>query len=144
MIGTPEKFWSARVEDVLAALGSNLSGLTPDEAARLLASVGPNTLKKKRRTDVPALLWNQFRSPIILILVAAAGISVFLRDRVDALIILIIVLASGLLGFWQERGSSRAMEKLLAIVQVRTAVLRGDGELEVPLEQVVPGDVVVL
>jgi Mg2+-importing ATPase len=62
----------------------------------------------------------------------------------DTAIILAIVLASGLLGFWQERGANHAVEQLLAIVQIKAAVLRDGKEVEVPVETIVPGDIVVL
>jgi P-type Mg2+ transporter len=62
------------------------------------------------------LLLNQFKSPIILILIAAAVLSIFLQDAIDAIIILTIVFIGGLLEFWQERGASNAVEKLLALV----------------------------
>jgi Mg2+-importing ATPase len=139
-----ERFWSSPAEDVLGALGSTPEGLTPEESARRLSVFGPNLLKKKRRTDWLALLLGQFKSSIILILIFAAAMSYYLRDRVDALIIIVIIAASGLLGFWQERGSTRAMDKLLSIVQVKTTVLRGGQPAETPLDDLVPGDVVQL
>lgn len=70
--------------------------------------------------------------------------SFFLHDRTDALIIVGIVGASSLLGFWQERGAAHALEALLAVVQTRTRVLRDGTETEIPVEEVVPGDVVML
>jgi hypothetical protein len=101
--------------------------LTSVEAQERLARYGLNQLKAKSRTDWLALFLAQFKSPIILILLFAAGLSLFLRDAPDAFIIISIVLVSGGLGFWQERGATDAVEKLLAIVQVRAAVLR-DGK----------------
>jgi Mg2+-importing ATPase len=70
-------------------------------------------------------------------------LSVFLHDPADALIILLIVLVSGLLGFWQEYSASNAVDKLLAIVQIKTAVLRDGSQQEIPVEDVVPGDIVI-
>jgi Mg2+-importing ATPase len=86
----------------------------------------------------------QFRSPIILILVFAAIVSLFLADRTDALIILTIILVSGLLGFWQEHGAAKAVAALLSLVRVKTEVWRDRRLIEVPLEEIVPGDVVNL
>ena len=63
---------------------------------------------------------------------------------VNALIILVIVLGSGLLGFWQERGAADAVEKLLAIVQIKVPALRDGTEKKIPLEDIVPGDVVLV
>lgn len=70
--------------------------------------------------------------------------SFFLRDPTDALIIIAIVVASGLLGFWQERGATNAVEKLLTMVRIKAAVFRDGSKKEIPLEEIVPGDVVVL
>jgi P-type Mg2+ transporter len=89
-------------------------------------------------------LLNQFKSPIILILIFAAVLSIFLQDRLDAIIILTIVFISGLLGFWQEQGASNAVEKLLALVQVKATVLREGQSQEISNEEVVPGDIVLL
>ena len=137
-------FWAVPAEDLLAQLGSTSAGLTGSEAAARLAGAGANRLRPRKRTDELTLLLAQFKSPLILILLFAAGLSYFLHDRADALIIAGIVGASGLLGFWQERGAAHALEALLAVVQARTRVLRDGAEIEVPVEEVVPGDVVML
>src|SRR6266542_6066526 len=55
-----------------------------------------------------------------------------------------IVLVSGLLGFWQEHSATNAVAKLLAIVQIKASVLRDGGPQEIPVEEIVPGDIVIL
>jgi Mg2+-importing ATPase len=137
-------FWSTPAVDLLAEIGASPQGLERAEAQKRLLRYGPNTLRARKRTDTFSLLLGQFKSPIILILVFAAVLSLFLQDRVDAGIILGIVLVSGLLGFWQERGATDAVEKLLAIVQVKATVLRNGRSEDIPVEEVVPGDVVLL
>ena len=117
-------FWSLRPEEVLRRLGSGKQGLTSEEARRRLALQGASLLRPQGRHGGLALLLSQFKSPIILILVAAAGLSASLGQRTDALIILAIVLGSGLLGFWQERGAADAVEALLARVRIKAAVIR--------------------
>ena len=113
------QFWATPAGDLVKQAGTSADGLTSAEAAGRLQRYGPNTLRARKRTDSVTLLLGQFKSPIILILIFAAVLSVVLRDHVDAGIILGIVLVSGLLGFWQERGANDAVEKLLAIVQVK-------------------------
>jgi Mg2+-importing ATPase len=140
----PPAFWSISVNEMLQNLEAKKEGLTSEEAQKRLILYGSNLLKPKKRTDVFTLLISQFKSPIILILFFATGLSFFLHDKVDALIILVIVLASGLLGFWQEHGASNAVEKLLSIVQIKVSVMRDGITKEVPLEQIVPGDIVTL
>jgi len=140
----PPAFWSISNEDLLKSLETAKEGLSNSEAQKRLALYGSNLLKPQKRSDVLTLLISQFKSPIILILFFATGLSFFLHDQVDAVIILSIVLVSGLLGFWQERGASNAIAKLLSIVQIKAAVLRDGKQIEIPVEQIVPGDIVIL
>ncbi len=144
MIQQTPSFWSIPPTDLLTQLETRPEGLSSEEAKRRLVSFGANLLKPPKRSDALALLLSQFKSPIILTLVFAAGLSFFLHDPVDAGIILVIVLISGLLGFWQERGAADAVAKLLAIVRIKAAVLRDGSQQEIPLEDVVPGDIVLL
>jgi Mg2+-importing ATPase len=129
---------------MLQKFHTTAKGLTGDEAKERLAHYGANRLKPAKRSDVWSLLLRQFGSPIILILLFATGLSLCLGDRIDAFIILFIVLVSGSLGFWQERGASKAVEKLLSIVRIKAAVLRDGNSERVSVEEIVPGDVVVL
>jgi len=137
-------FWSISTSEMLQALESGKDGLTGIEAKKRLASYGANSLKQKKQSGTFALLVGQFKSPIILILLAATCLSLFLRNFVDASIILGIVIVSGLLGFWQEYSASNAVAKLLALVQIKATVLRDGKQIEVAIEEIVPGDIVIL
>jgi P-type Mg2+ transporter len=137
-------FWSRSGDQVLQEMQSIATGLSRQAAKQRLIQYGANSLKQTRQSSGFMLLLNQFKSPIILILVFAAVLSIFLQDAVDAMIILTIVLISGLLGFWQERSASNAVAKLLALVQVKATVLRDGQSQEIPNEEVVPGDIVQL
>ena len=137
-------FWSLSTTELFQALQTSPDGLTSSEGRQRLARYGLNRIRDKRPTDSLTLFLAQFKSPIIIILLFAAALSLFLRDASDASIIMTIVFVSGLLGFWQERGAADAVEKLLAIVQVRAAVLRDGKEQEFSVEEIVPGDIVVL
>lgn len=135
-------FWSVPTDRVLQELRSSANGLSDREAKQCLVKYGANSLKQQQKSSAIGLSIDQFKSPIVLILIFAAGLSIFLNDRTDAFIILTIVLASGLLGFWQERGASDAVEKLLALVQVKATMLRSGQSQEISHEDVVPGDIV--
>lgn len=139
----PLPFWSRSSAEMLQQLDATKEGLTSDEVRRRLERNGSNLLKPPKRTDVLTLLLAQFKSPIILMLYFATGLSFLLHDSVDAIIILTIVLVSGLLGFWQERGAADAVEKLLSVVQIKASVLRDGGPKEIPVEGIVPGDIVL-
>jgi P-type Mg2+ transporter len=137
-------FWSRSGDQALQEMQSLATGLSHQEAQQRLIQYGANSLNKTQKSSAFALLLNQFKSPIILILVFAAVLSIVLNDAVDATIILTIVFISGLLGFWQERGASNAVAKLLALVQVKATVLRDQQPQEIPTQEVVPGDIVQL
>jgi Mg2+-importing ATPase len=135
---------AASKEALFQRLGSSVAGLTSDEARERLARFGANRLKAKSRAAPFTLLLGQFKSPIVLILIGAAILSIFLQDASDAAIILMIVFVSGLLGFWQEHGAANAVAKLRAVVETKVHVLRDGAEVMVSLEEIVPGDVVLL
>jgi Mg2+-importing ATPase len=120
------------------------AGLTTAEARRRLAEFGENQISSRRHDNASALFISQFKSPIILILIGAAIVSLFLQDPTDATLILAIVLASSLLGFWQEYAATDAVEKLRALVETQARVLRDGMEVIIPLAEVVPGDVALL
>ncbi len=140
----PKPFWSETPEQALRILDASPEGLSGDEARRRLKVYGPNRLKRKKRSDPLTLFIGQFKSPIILLLLFAALLSFYLGDRVDSAIIFIIVFLSGALGFWQEYSAANAVEKLLEIVRIEATVLRNGKKVDIPFEDVVPGDVVVL
>jgi Mg2+-importing ATPase len=137
-------FWSISATEILQHFETATEGLTGAEARQRLARYGSNLLKRQKRSDAFTLLLAQFKSPLILILLVATGLSFFLHDPVNALIILTIVLVSGLLGLWQEHSATSAVERLLAMVQIRATVLRDGSPQEIPVEEIVPGDIVIL
>lgn len=137
-------FWSIALTELLRRLNTTAQGLAAAEAATRLAAYAPRRLKPRKRSDAASLLFAQFRSPLVLILCLAVALSFSLGNRTDSIIILAIVVVSALLGFWQERGAATAVERLLAMVRVRARVLRDGTATEVALDEVVPGDVVLL
>jgi len=137
-------FWNIPIAQVLEQLGSTPQGLSTAQAEQVLARYGPNTLRSTQRLRGLRLLLKQFQSPITLILIGAAILSLFLGDRTNAAIILLIVVVSSVLGFWQERGAADAVAHLLAVVQTKATVLRNGKDIQVALAEIVPGDLVLL
>jgi len=137
-------FWSVPPAELLQQLDTTPKGLKEEVAKERLKEFGAMRLKPQERSKGFLLFLSQFKSPIIIILLLAAGLSFFLRDPTDAFIILAIVFISGLLGFWQEKGAASAVEKLLSIVQTKATVVRDGNPTEVPFEKIVPGDIVIL
>ena len=87
-----------------------------------------------------AVLWNQLRSPLLLLLLFAAAVSVATGEWVDAAIIVAIVLARAAIGYTREYRAQSAAAQLRSRVQVHATVLRGGERQSVPVHDVVPGD----
>ncbi len=139
------RYWAEPVESLLGRLGAAPDGLASTEASARLVRFGQNVVASTAgRSSVLRLLGAQFTSPIVVVLVVAAIVSVFVGDRADALVILGIVTASGLLGFWQEKGAADAVAGLLRLVEVKATVIRDGLVVKVLVAEVVPGDVVEL
>ncbi|MGE5129064.1 MAG: magnesium-translocating P-type ATPase [Sphingomonadaceae bacterium] len=139
-----ERYWQLPAAELLARLGSGARGLSVREAAARLARHGPNVLREERALSVLRVLSAQFRSPLVLILVFAAAISLGLRDWLEASIILAIVAGSAGLGAWQEYRASAAVQRLRARIALATSCLRDGAAASVPAARLVPGDVVQL
>ena len=138
------QFWSVPPGDLIRHLRSSVDGFSAAAAANRLRDVGPNRLHDRPRSKTALLLLRQFTSPIVLLLVGAALLSLLVHDSTDAYIILAIVIVSGLLGFWQEHDAANTVDKLLAVVELKTIVLRDGRATCIPVDDVVPGDVVEL
>jgi len=138
-------YWSQPADLVLKSLGSSSHGLDPSIAAQRRSRVGRNRLKDNRPiASTLQLLFNQFRSPLVLILIFAAMVAIIVQDWLDALIVLAIVGFTALLSFIQEHRATRAVEKLRQKIATKSTVLRGDQAIIVPTEEIVPGDVILL
>jgi Mg2+-importing ATPase len=138
-------YWSESQETVARRLGMDpKEGLTSGEAELRSKKYGKNVVRAVRIATPVRLLLNQFKTPIVLLLIAAAILSYFLEDAHDAVIILVIVFISAGLGFWQENGATNTIRRLLALVKLKSDVLRDGKEQEIASEDVVPGDIVLL
>jgi Mg2+-importing ATPase len=137
-------YWSIPTADLLQQFNNNAdrekqqeAGLTSTEANLRLSKYGKNIVKSKKKTNLLSLLVSQFKSPIIVIFIFTSVLSFFLGQTENALIIISIVIVSGMLGFWQEKGATDAITKLLEIVQLKTTVLRDKILQEIPFEDIV-------
>ncbi|RVQ68766.1 magnesium-translocating P-type ATPase [Croceicoccus ponticola] len=136
--------WSQTAQEALEALQSRNEGLHEAEATGRLAIQGPNRLRDGDKRQWSALLARQFASPLALILIFGALISLALSDWLDAAIILAILAGSGLLSFGQEYRAGKAVAALRARLALQVRVLRAGMERRVGAETLVPGDIVLL
>src|SRR6266540_4875792 len=137
-------YWSVPAEQLLTSLRTTQDGLATTEAEKRLKEVGLNSLKATRRSTPLILFLNQFKSPLVLILLFAVVVSAFAREWIDALVILVIVIASAVITFVQEYSATNAVEKLRAHLSHNVNALRDGRQQSIPAERIVPGDVVVL
>lgn len=139
-----ECFWHFDSHAVIEKMSCSKEGLDSKTAQKRLAVFGSNTLKRSPKSSKVFLFLSQFKSPVTILLIIAALLSAGLGDVPDTIIILAIVLISSLLGFLQESGAANAVNDLLKMVQVHCTVYRDRQSKELPIEQIVPGDVISL
>jgi Ca2+-transporting ATPase len=127
------------------------NGLTTEEARKRLQETGKNELIRTFRVHPLKILLSQFSSPLILVLIAAAVISLAIgllpgqdSNIVDAVLILIIVLLSGIFGFIQDYEAEKTIEALQEMSAPLAKVIRDGQEIEISSTEVVPGDMLVL
>lgn len=142
--GAASAFWARSADRLLAELHSDAAGLSDGEAQDRLARYGPNSIRADVALSWARLLLRQFASPLVLILVVGAAISLFLREWIEAAIILAIVAGSALLGFVQEYQASQAVADLRAKLALHARVVRGGTPRSLPVDRIVPGDIVAL
>jgi Mg2+-importing ATPase len=140
----PGEDWAARpAAEVLAALGSSPSGLPDADAEDIRARVGPNSLAA-HRVSAWRVLGRQFRNAVLVLLLITTVIAAALGDTTDAAIILVILVASVGLGFFDEYRAERTTARLRDALGHTAVVVRGGSARVVPLDALVPGDVVEL
>ena len=134
--------------EVLSGLGtSRQSGLSPRQAQERLAQYGPNKLSGAKKEPLWLRFLNQLRDPMILVLLAAAGLSLLSsggEDWVEAVIILVIVLVNAVISITQENSAEKALEALQKMSAPLAKVIRGGTQQPLETDGLVPGDIIVL
>ncbi len=119
-------------------------GLAQEEALKRLAENGKNAIETGKKVSVLQLLLEQFSSPLVLILLAAAGISYFFEKGIDAFLILAIVAANAVFGFIQNYNAEKSIEALRKMGAAKALCLRSGKLWEIHAEELVPGDIILL
>ncbi|HXM38551.1 MAG TPA: magnesium-translocating P-type ATPase [Gemmatimonadales bacterium] len=131
-------------DDALRFCDSELAGLTQAEAERRLAIHGPNEIATQRPVGWPVRLLHTLRNPLVILLAVLAAVSLATGDiRAATVMTLMIVLGVGL-RFMQEARADNAAAALRAMIRVTATAIRDGRPREVPLREIVPGDVIVL
>ena len=140
----PEEIWREPATRLLARLASSIAGLGAAEVRSRLATYGPNDAATVKRSPLWLQFLARFRNPLIIILLVASALSAATGDVPSFVIIISIVTLSITLDFVQEVRAQNAVEALRRSVAVQATVRRDGARLSVPIDQLVPGDIVEL
>ena len=131
-------------EAALAKLGVTDKGMETAEADARRLQYGPNEIAKRKRLGFIGEILQRFKNPLVIQLVFISGVLYATGDPTSAGIVFVMILLSVFLGYFQESRSNKASEKLRAMVQTTCTILRSGKEVEVPMGELVPGDIVIL
>ncbi|MFX1520545.1 MAG: cation-translocating P-type ATPase [Promethearchaeota archaeon] len=131
-------------EECLELLGADVNGLTEVEAESLLAQYGFNELTKEEEKNPIFMFIAQFKSPLVYVLFFAAVISLFMEELIDFFVILAILFANAVIGFTQEWKSEKTIRAIHSLIEDKAIVIRDGDEIEIPAENIVPGDIMLL
>ncbi len=138
------ELWDEPLDQLLHELDATPQGLTSEAAKRRLREYGPNSLAKQQRFQTLFDFLRLFANPLIIILLIASSVSFVLGQQADAIIIILMVFLGVLLNFYQEYQSRHAMEALRQQVASTALVVRDGKEQELPVTDLVPGDIIIL
>ncbi len=141
--GSPE-FHSMGGSEALGLLNTKDSGLSPEEASTRLERSGPNELVKGRGVSMLGLFLGQFKSFLIIVLIAATLVSFAMGEVTDAAVIAVIVALNAAMGFTQEYRAEKSLEALKRMVSATARVVRGGKEAKISSLEIVPGDILLL
>ncbi|WP_455277625.1 calcium-transporting P-type ATPase, PMR1-type [[Eubacterium] cellulosolvens] len=128
----------------MQVLQTNVEGLNSSEVNKRLEKYGFNELQEEKGRSSFFIFFDQFKEFLMALLLVAVFISILVGEIIDAIIIFAIVIASAMLGFFQEYKAERSLEALKRMVTPKAHVLRNGEEVEIPVKEIVPGDILIL
>ncbi len=140
----PEQPWTRSVDEILKELDTSADGLTAEEVTKRREQYGSNRLRTKQKSSIWQILIEQFKSLVVGLLVVAALFSFAFGDFVEGIAITAVILVNSAIGFFTELRAVRSMEALKELSQVDAKVRRDGNVAEIPAEELVPGDIVIL
>lgn len=132
------------VKEVFEMLQTSPDGLASAETEKRIRIFGPNKLVSEEKINKLKILFHQFTSPLIYILMVAAVVTAFLEEYIDMGVILAVIVLNAIIGFMQEYKAEESVRALKKLVVPKARVIRDGYEREVNSEYLVPGDVVLL
>lgn len=130
--------------DVLNEVGSNINGISDQEAKIRLEKNGFNELKEGNKVPIWKMFLENFKDPLVIILLIAAIVQIFLGEFVESLIIFVVVILNALLGVTQTRKAESSLDSLKKLSSPNAKVLRDGKKKTIPVREIVVGDIVFL
>lgn len=121
-----------------------MNGLTSIAAAELLKEYGPNVIAAKMKDSLLKKFFQQFANFLVILLLAATGLSFFTGDYIDGSLILLIIILNALFGLYQEQKAEEAVNLLKKMSITKVRVMRDGAEVEIDSQELVPGDIVIV
>jgi len=137
-------WYQTNIKETLIAFGSEVSGITYEEAEERLKKYGFNEIPEKKKEPAWLMFLGQFKEVMILILMTASVVSGLIGDVKDTVVILVIVLLNAIIGFIQEYRAEKAMQALKKMAASNARIKRAGNNLILPARLIVPGDIVLL
>ncbi|MCR8746914.1 cation-translocating P-type ATPase [Romboutsia lituseburensis] len=137
-------FYKKSIEEAISNLGSNLSGISKQEANERLEKYGYNELQEKEKTPTWKLFVDSFKDPLVIILLIAALVQVFLGEVVESSIIFAVLILNSILGVVQTKKAEGSLASLKQLSVPNAKVIRNNTKLTIPSRELVPGDIVIL
>jgi magnesium-transporting ATPase (P-type) len=131
-------------KEVFRDLETSEEGLPGSEADKRLEKYGPNKLPETEGISRLKILLHQFTSPLIYILIVAAVVTAFLSEYIDTGVIVAVLILNAVIGYFQEYKAETSVRALKSMVVPKAKVVREGKEKEIPSEELVPGDIVLL
>jgi Ca2+-transporting ATPase len=132
------------VKQIFQKLGTSETGLHQGDVLQRLEQFGPNKLAEEEGISRLKILFHQFTSPLIYILLIAGVVTLFLKEYIDSGVIFAVVILNAIIGYFQEYKAEESVRALKKMVVPKAKVLREGKEKEIHSEELVPGDIVLL
>jgi len=137
-------FYNKSIKEIEKELNTKNTGLTTSEVNKRIKKYGKNTLPKKKKDSVLKIFFNEFKNPIIILLLFAVLASLFVNEVVDAIAIIFIVLVDVIMATYQENKANTTAESLEKLVKEKTKVIRDKTLYKIDSSNLTVGDLVVL
>ena len=138
-------WYNLSFEEVVKKLNSDPEkGLSEKEVKSRQEKFGKNLIPEQLPFSSLRLFLEQFKSPLIYILIIAGIVTLALKAWTDAIVIFLAIFINALFGFWQERKTSKILEKLKKVLKTKATVLREGQKMEIFQEELLPGDIIYL